>query len=98
VTEADAKALYALNSDQKILNAESNVDLVKIFKDPKLANINKKNNAATFEQEAERLDELLIESQKNKLKNDKRFIQELTQEVIDSRKFKMSNISTSKIC
>jgi hypothetical protein len=95
-TEADAKALYALNSDQKILNAESNVDLVKIFKDPKLANINKKNNAATFEQEAERLDELLIESQKNKLKNDKRFIQELTQEVIDSRELTLFNTCTVK--
>lgn len=95
-TEADAKALYALNTDPRVLQSVSNVDLVKIFKDPKLAVMNKKNNSASFEEEAERLNELLIESQKNKMKNDKRFIQELSQEIIDSMELTIYDTCTVK--
>ena len=95
-TEADAKALYALNVKPSVLNSVSNVDLVKIYKDPKLAMLSKKNNAESFEKEANRLDELLIENQKKKMLNDKRFIKEVNQEIIDEMELTLFNTCTMK--
>lgn len=95
-TEADAKALYALNVGPRVFDSVSNVDLVKIYKDPKLAMLSKKNNSEGFEEEANRLDELLIENQKQKMMNDKRFLKVINQEIIDEMELTIFNTCTMK--
>ena len=95
-TEADAKGLYALNVEPRVLDSVSNVDLVKIYKDPKLAMLSKKNNSEGFEEEANRLDELLIENQKQKMMNDKRFLKVINQEIIDEMELTLFNTCTMK--
>ena len=95
-TEADSKALYALNVDKRVFDCVSNVDLVKIFKDPKLGMLSKKGNSEGFEQEANRLDEMLIENQKQKMMNDKRFIKVINQEIIDEMELTIFNTCTMK--
>ena len=95
-TEADAKGLYALNVEPRVLDSVSNVDLVKIYKDPKLAMLSKKNNSEGFEEESNRLDELLIENQKQKMMNDKRFLKVINQEIIDEMELTLFNTCTMK--
>lgn len=95
-TEEDAKSLYALSADPKRYNSFSNVDLVKYFKDPKAAMLSKKLDAASFEAEAAKVDELLLQIQQDRIKNDKRFIKELNQEVIDEMELTLFNTSTVK--
>ena len=58
--------------------------------------LSKKNNAESFEKEANRLDELLIENQKKKMLNDKRFIKEVNQEIIDEMELTLFNTCTMK--
>jgi len=100
-TDEDAKALYALNNQQRSFVSQniqfiSNSDRVKLYNNPKLALINMKQNKETFLQEAERFDEMLLQIHKNRIKNDKRFIEELNQDVIDELELMIFDVCTIK--
>ena len=100
-TEADAKGLYVLNNQKRTFERDgikflSNKDRVDFFKNPKLAVLNAKQNKESFEQEVQRFDEMLLTIHKNKIKNDKRFIEEVNQDIIDELQLTLFNTCTLK--